>query len=81
MPFFLTHVYGLKADIIGAILSIIAFSQFLGPFSGRLGDRKGHRKVILAGVFLGLLAFSLGIVISFILIMNHAQPLFLTSRI
>ena len=69
MPFFLTHVYGLKADIIGAILSIIAFGQFLGPFSGRLGDRKGHRKVILAGVFLGLLAFVM------FFIMDFGEPL------
>lgn len=65
MPFFLTHVYGLKADIIGAILSIIAFGQFLGPLAGRIGDRRGHRNIILAGVSLGLLAFVMFVIMDF----------------
>jgi len=69
MPFYLQDVSNLKSNIIGLIMSVISFGQFLGPLAGHLGDKKGHRNIVLIGVSLGLVAFIM------FAIMDFGQPL------
>jgi EmrB/QacA subfamily drug resistance transporter len=69
MPFYLQDIRGLEVKVIGLIMSVISFGQFLGPYAGQLGDRMGYKKITMAGVLLGLLAFLMFVV------MDYGEPL------
>ncbi len=69
MPFYLQDIRGLEVKVIGLIMSVISFGQFLGPYAGQLGDRMGYKKITMAGVVLGLLAFLMFVT------MDYGEPL------
>jgi EmrB/QacA subfamily drug resistance transporter len=68
-PFYLQDIRNMTVNIIGLVMCVLSVGQFLGPYAGQLGDRKGHKSIALAGVGIGLVAFTM------FTLMDYGEPL------
>ena len=57
MPFYLEVLRKFDTKISGLILMVIALGQLLGPVAGSLADKKGTKKVLLAGMAISIISF------------------------
>jgi EmrB/QacA subfamily drug resistance transporter len=57
LPFYFEIGRHLDVKTSGLIIAIIAIGQMLGPYSGHLADKIGAKKILLAGLFLGIISF------------------------
>lgn len=57
MPFYLQDIRSMTVATAGLVMSILSLGQFLGPYCGKLADRKGHKLITLIGVYIGLASF------------------------